>query len=295
MMKYVLAVLIFGMGTLLFHSCELINPDEDIPAYVYIEPFELVTNSAQGSNSQLITEAWLIVDGQFLGAYSLPALAPVLAEGETDIRLEPGIRQNGIISTPDIYVFYEPVDFNVDLQPNEVDTLKPVTRYQDNVKFATVENFDIDAHIFQLDRDGNSQTKIEITSQDAFEGDGSAIIKLTADNPLIEVASSQIFADLDALSPFVYLEVNYKSDISGIFGLIERENGIDMTSEAVYEVGFNPSDEWNKIYFSLTSLIITSNFDAYRLGFQAVLPFGEDGQLIDEGTIMLDNIKLIHF
>ncbi|NJL74770.1 MAG: hypothetical protein HC892_06765 [Saprospiraceae bacterium] len=69
-----------GFGVMLCCSCDLINPAESIPAYLYITPFEFEIENTlrQGTGDQKITEAWVSIDGEFLGTYSLPALVPIL-------------------------------------------------------------------------------------------------------------------------------------------------------------------------------------------------------------------------
>jgi hypothetical protein len=69
------------------------NP-EQIPVYLDIQPFKI--NETGPGKWQNITEAWLYVNGEFLGAYSLPAKVPVLAEGNTEIWVYPGVKENGI-------------------------------------------------------------------------------------------------------------------------------------------------------------------------------------------------------
>ncbi|MEZ4984834.1 MAG: hypothetical protein R2795_07325 [Saprospiraceae bacterium] len=86
-------------------QCDFINPEEGIPSYLFIEEFTLTTGPAQGSNSHKITEAWVFVDDIFLGVYDLPATVPVLETGSHTVRVEAGIRDNGLGDFPNIYPF----------------------------------------------------------------------------------------------------------------------------------------------------------------------------------------------
>lgn len=54
-------------------SCDVINPTEDIPAYIYIADFQLNTNPNQGTSSDKITDVWVSLNNDFLGVYPLPA------------------------------------------------------------------------------------------------------------------------------------------------------------------------------------------------------------------------------
>ena len=158
----------------LLSGCDIINPAEDIPAYLFVEAFTLETDpETEGSNSARITEVWLTIDGQFRGAYSLPALIPVLKNGEAQVRLDAGIKENGVTATPDIYPFYEPWEGVVNLTPEVIDTIKPVIGYRDNAKFAFIEAFETNGHIFQNILQGESENRIQLTEADVFEGNSS--------------------------------------------------------------------------------------------------------------------------
>ena len=46
-----------------FSGCEVINPDEEIPSYLYIPKITLNTDyPSQGSNSNGIADGWVYVD-----------------------------------------------------------------------------------------------------------------------------------------------------------------------------------------------------------------------------------------
>ena len=75
--------------TSLLSSCDIINPAEDIPSYVSVSGVSLSSNSVtEGTSSSKITEAWLSVDGDFLGAYAIPSTFPILEEGEHEIAIQ---------------------------------------------------------------------------------------------------------------------------------------------------------------------------------------------------------------
>ncbi|MEM1124402.1 MAG: hypothetical protein AAGJ18_28445, partial [Bacteroidota bacterium] len=51
----------------LLGACDLINPEESLPAYLNVEPFEFSTLPEQGVNSSQITDAWVFVDDVSMG------------------------------------------------------------------------------------------------------------------------------------------------------------------------------------------------------------------------------------
>ena len=122
-----------GIGMLLFlSSCSIIDPEEQIPAYLEINSFELTTTPAQGENSAQITEAWVFVNDLSLGIYELPATVPVLELGSQNITIFPVIRENGRPSTPIIYPLYRRYETTLELMANQTINIQPTTTYQSN-------------------------------------------------------------------------------------------------------------------------------------------------------------------
>ncbi len=279
-------------------SCDIINPSEEIPAYLYISEFELTTEpSLHGSDSEKILYAWVHVNNEFIGAYSLPALVPVLKSGTQEITVNAGIKDNGISLTPEIYPFYETYRQTLDLQAGIVDTLYPSITYKDDIGIA-IEDFEDINLLFTDDRDGNTSTRIEVVSRSenpekVFEGDGSGIIRLDKDNPFIEVATKidELFTGLQEENIYVYLEINYKSDVNVIFGVIGHDNGFVTP---YYDPGFSSKDNWNKIYFNLSPLVFELNAEAYQIVLTAGLPSENEIFTMDNAEILLDNIKLVY-
>jgi len=51
----------------------LINPAEPIPSYIHIDKIDLTTDySSQGTSSNKITDAWIYVDNELIGAFEMP-------------------------------------------------------------------------------------------------------------------------------------------------------------------------------------------------------------------------------
>lgn len=279
-------------------ACDIVNPAEEIPSYLTVEPIILQTDEAtEGSASAKITEGWVFVDEEFIGAYSLPATVPVLFAGERRVRIQAGVHDNGINSVPEIYPFYESYEVTANLVPAETITLSPVVGYQAGVEFAFIEDFEGSKHLFMDDRDTNEDTRIEITTEDVFEGDRSGKIVLTPENSFIEVATDadQLFSGLQDEQVFVYVEVNYKSDAPVLWGVIGYDDNLLTTPTPVYDPGFNAKAEWNKIYFNFSSILFNEDFANYQFALTAVLP-SENGTFTTErAEILLDNIKVVHF
>ena len=279
-------VLLFCLISLV-SSCDVINPDEQIPAYVHIEPYTVETDFFEGTSSSRITEAWFYANGEYLGAYGLPADIPVLAEGQAELRIFPGIKDNGIISTPDIYPFYTTITTTVDLVPAQTVTINPIAEYTANTKFVFIEEFE-NAHVFVDDQDGDPGTGISISDIDVFEGSTSGRIYLDTMHTLVEVATLTKYTGIPTNGSPVYLEMNYKNEVAFSVGLIGHAGTLDPAT--YYVITLVPRDFWNKIYINLTEAMLISDLDAYQVVIQAGLP----GNL-EEAELFFDNIKLLHF
>lgn len=276
-------------------SCEIINPEEPVPGYLHIPSVRVETTGDEGSASSNISEAWVSVNGSFVGAYSLPATLPVLEEGVSEVVVQAGVKDNGLGNSPDIYPFFANFETQVDMGPNTTDTIRPVFRYSDNTQFAFIEDFNDGAQIFSEIRRGSS-SQISFAEEDAFEG-CSLRIDLDTSAAIVEAATFERYENLTG--PFttsVYLEVDYKSDIPVTFGIIGHDGaGTVGNGQALFLSGFNASGEWKKIYFNLSVAVVESGLSEFQIVFQAAIPV-ESGQFArEEAVVLMDNIKLVHF
>ncbi len=291
--KHFLCLLALGFAV---ESCDLINPAEPIPAYLHIRPFSFSTNASQGSSSSKITDGWVYVGGDFLGAYTLPATMPVIATGEQEVQVFPGIKDNGIAALPDIYPLYERYIVAVDLSENVEDTIRPVTHYVDNVRFALLEGFENNLHTFSEDLDDNQLTTLETSSQKVFEGSQSGRIFLDQENALFTAGSDRLNVFPPGGTP-VYVEMNYQTEVPLSVGLYGYDN-VGVRTFQLINRGANANEEWNKIYFNFTEEMRTlsnSNIAEYQVVLQAVIPLDEGGFTLEEANIYVDNVKLVMF
>ncbi len=290
--------LIWTLMAITTTGCEIINPAEDIPAYIYIENFELATSPGEGTASRKITEAFVFVGGDFLGAYSLPTSFPVLKSGSQKVDLFPGIKDNGIDATPEIYTFYTAYDTTIDLQPEETDTIRPSIEYVEELKFTIVEDFENTLQLFREDIDGNEETTIELTDAagEVFEGQKSAKIVVSKDNPTFAVASIR-FNELPPPNREVYLELNYRTEVPFDLGLYYTYDANDLQADFQHSV--NVKESWNKIYINMTDQFTGLNnlteFQDFQIGIKAIMANENNEFLEGSREIFLDNIKLIHY
>jgi hypothetical protein len=276
-------------------SCDFINPQEDVPGFLLVSPFQLTTTPAQGSNSAKITEVWVSVDGEFLGAFALPARVPILGSGLRQVSLQTGIKDNGISTTPDIYPFYTITNTDIDIQPNQTSSLQPTVTYLPETRFAFIENFEGPQHIFTERRFGGPDQAMQKSTQNPFEGNASGLITLDSANTIAEIATGPVFRNLNERSPFVYLEMDYKSDVPVLVGLVGFGPNTPPTGRTLYEAGFLPKENWNKIYFNLSQSIFASGLSDFQVVVQAAIPVQNGTPTRNSARVWLDNVKLLHF
>lgn len=256
--------------------------EEPIPSWVIIPEYDVVTTPDQGSDRHKITEVYAYTTSSFLGVFPIPGKIPILESGQTTIDLFPGIRANGIKSTPDIYPFLERSRTSVNLQPGSFDTIAPVFTYDPIARIRLVENFEGNIKWFTTQMAGHP---LEITSGNEFEGKAGTFL-VDEQEPVFEV-STPAFTDIDLNGTPIYLEMHYKNEVPFLIGLEGSNPTVPQAKQ--YIAGVNAREDWNKIYFSLTDAFNLSDLDEYKVIIRADLPLSG----VEAGRIWIDNIKLV--
>lgn len=282
----------FGVLTLLASACK--DQPEAIPAYLKLEPF--IVNADGGAAWQKITDGWLYVDGEFLGAYTLPATVPVLADGQSEVWVLPGVKKSGIRTSPDIYSFLTRFEKDYTLTPGQTTAVQPITAYDPNTKEVwdpTQSNFEENAAVPLENRDSDAATGFKVTTDGAFSGK-SVLLEVDTAHSVMEIVTEAVPLP-NAGAQQTWLELNYRNDIP--FQLVLAGTTSTSTQEFYNNVYyFNESPEWNKIYFNLTEFVVAMQQDKYRLYFRVALPKDGNGKFTKEkGAVRLDNIRLLHF
>ena len=280
----------------LFFSCNIINPPEDIPAYIRVDTVKVkTTNFDQGSANHNITCVKLNVGGTTLGFFELPTMVPSLITGMRDLYLEPGVELNGIAGSRIVYPFFKPyVASNyagsdipqINFAPGEVVTIIPVTTYKAECKFAWIEDFEYAGVSFEYP--AYSDTIVRNQTDEVREGRSSGAIFLDSQNRFFEGYSSTDY-DLPKTGKTILLEFDYLCNAEMEIGLYVIEEGAGIWNSLVV---IRPVDHWNRIYIDLNSTVNYNNTaDLFRPGFRAM--WDSTGSARQE--IYMDNLKLIHF
>lgn len=276
----------------IFMSCSLTDSDDVTPSFIDVSSVTVATEQGQGSGSHDIDDLWLAVDGIIVGLRQVPASIPVLknAISPTELTFFAGVRRNGTNIDAIQYPFYEPIVETVDLVEGETYNLDLDFKYRPNTQFVFVESFD-NSNNFTQDEDEDPMTSFVSSSDDPFEGFASGLGKVNAEHTIMEVATSASFSDLPFNNSPIYLEMNYRSNLTLNVGLI---GSLGTTPIKNYYLFLKPTgNDWNKIYIDITNEIALSNLSSYKLVFG--IEYNEEDTDGGEGFLNLDNVKLIHF
>ena len=254
--------------------CHCSKNEASPPSYIKIKEIELKTNyNAQGSKSAKITDAWIYINEQFVGAFELPCDIPVSNEGEVKITIAGGIKNSGQANIREKYVFYSWYDTTFTLQ-QEQHVVFPSIKYLASSNFLYINDFENSST--NLVSANNSDTSIYI-SNNAFEGSKCAEITVNSTNKLGKVQSNLNFT-APSSGKRVFLEMNYTCNAPLIVGSIVGSNSTPIITLSSTQM------KWNKIYIDLTKTLNQGKFEFY---FEIQQISGE------ENTARFDNIKII--
>lgn len=268
-------------------SCEIINPEETIPSYVYIDDFTFTCNlELQGYPSSKITDAWVYANGIFIGAFEIPATVPILESGETELIVYPGIKENGISGTGMIYPFYNGYTITRNLIAGETDTIHPSSTYKPSASLTFIfrDNFELGNQFHSVESDADLTTTTSVP--DVFEGLRSAITTLTDDLDTFRVSTDPLF--FGTIDKQLFLEIDYRCDLNFLVYLKCNTSGGSTIYDEVLTI--TAKDYWNKIYINLNpTLQFFSSYqpESYNLEFRAFNTTNDTAQ------ILLDNLKII--
>lgn len=309
-LRFVLIAFCCITTAVILSSCNKFKGDQTVPAYIRINSITLITDyESQGAPTTNITDAWVYINNEPIGVYELPAVFPVLAKGLTEVRVDPGIKLNGIAALSTPYPFYKSIVQDVFLVEGEEinlgsDTLfmgddyvpyTTTTTYQSNLVFLWMEDFEDPS--LSLDSTSKSLTDIGRTAPannpEAFIASYSkysGLMILDEDKYLIDVATNVGNDDgfvLPKVGESVFLEFDYKNNNYFTTGFYAREISQIFQHPVV---NMNPRDEWNKIYVNLTPGVSSStgaiDFNIFFGSYKE--------SAVDNPRILIDNVKLIH-
>lgn len=269
-------------------SCDIINPDEPVPALIHLKPFQFEISAGQGTAQQDIPEVWMYANSNFVGVFAPPVTIPYLGEGSTRLTFRPGIRNNGLQQDPIIYPLFTGFTVDTDIAAGSELEVTPLARYDQDCFFDLIADFET-SNVFTDNRDTIAASQLIRSTVDAFEGNHSGQIILSSEASFIEVGHAVPMTSLPTDGRPCYLEFRYKNEVEMSIGVLGITTGGQSFSNFFYLV--KPSEEWNMLYIDLTPFLQQSNLPAYKILFRSLYP--EDAGKA-EFNIFLDNIKVVH-
>lgn len=266
-------------------SCDIVNPEEEIPGYIRVDSVSLDCESGiQGEPTQNVTDVWVNVDGSRQGTYEMPVTFPVLATGTHALVFRAGIRNNGIAASRKIYPFFDFYEIDYKLTADSIHSINPVFHYRDETVFAWLENFE-DAGI-SLKRNAVSDTTLVVVPDGAANNNSGYFAIDDLNFRFLYESSDTILRP--ASGSEVYLELEYRNDEPLIVGL-----KLIKPQSTSYEsiITLNPKPATNKIYIDLGQYLTTAT-DVYFFG---VYFFAQKQSTAAKSEFYIDNIKLLHF
>jgi hypothetical protein len=268
-----------------YTSCDLINPEEQIPSFLKIDSISLSTISGQGPDDHNMVDAWVFENEQLIGIYELPTVVPILKNGDSDIRIRGGIKLNGQVASRIPYLFTEDFQASIELFPDSQISINPTLSFHDWVTYKWLEDFE-GVGLSLAATSISDSDPIRINGSDAYEGK-SLKLALDENQTFFECKTGQVY-DLPGSGAPVFLEFTYRNNHPFRVGLFSRDQ--TGTFQVVVMV-LNASEDWNRIYVNLTD-IISSN--SGFIDHQPFFGFIRDENHEGEAYVILDNVRMLH-
>jgi hypothetical protein len=235
--------------------------------------------TAQGSNSQNITDLWFYVDGKFQGCYPVGGIMPMVAKNNAKITVYGGIKNNGIKETRVPYPFYTNYETNLTIEAGKTYTIIPQFSYLSNVAFAINDNFEASGS--QFTAQGDSFYFLTANPSLTYGGIGKSVFMSMSDaKPTAKMITSSSFGLPLGGTP-IYVELDYKCNQQFTIGV--RCGGQEERDAIVV----TPQSSWKKIYIQLNTAVSTPpTYIYYDLYIKA-------SKEVASPEILIDNVKLI--
>ena len=275
----------------------------EIPAYIEIREFNYINNIENekpytlNHQSTKITDAWVTMDDQFLGAFEIPCKIPIhlnnnVQSGSHSFDIYPGIKVNGIAASRVKYPFYKKFTLDTVLVRNSTTLLNPTTEYLD----VAIDLFD-GLGVFELDSDIilNSKNSSQIPNcvnlssnlaspiiqtETVFQGESSLAIHLNSEQNYFHISTDTI-----DLAGTTFLELNFKTSTTLMVGVIIINYPQEKKEELIQ---LHPTNIWKKTYLDITPLINEGNsYSSFKIYFEGC------GSNNSTEHIYIDNLKLM--
>lgn len=276
---------------LLLAGCDLINPEEKQPAYLYLEKPLLVDGGDTLEN--MIPDVWVFQGNDYYGTFVAPARLPLLdVENNGQIVVRPGVWEH---YNSDRHLFNPFIKFDTleqQLSTGSTVTYRPVFSYFPDtiITYAFEEKFEDVVLRFQHYGLREDTAKLERSTANPLQGNGCGVVQFDADHKSLDMISTTLM-DLPRGSEETYVEVKFRGDIKFAVGLVAEGFGITDGNVMLLLLndGYTDDGQWRAAYFPITAYLGSGYPGAkFRLRLYALA----DGS---NRTLYLDNVRVVHF
>ncbi len=297
--KYIFSILLLAFT---ISSCEIINPSEDIPFYLRIDSISFIdsTKSPVGpakAGTQRIVDAWVYVDGIFVGTYELPTTFPVLAgAGSHTVRVSAGVLMNGQNSERRIYPFFNSFPISINTVLGETDTIKPKVSYDPTtVHYPTEgsgqfpETFEGIGTIFKYTTNSDVDTILRTSDPNlVFDGNYSMLMEMNSSKDYMEFETVKAYSLPNNLRP-TYIELNYRTDVYLKIGIYAIDNNTSDVTDLSFITLVPTNDAWKKVYLNVSNELSAFSNSKYKFYFKANHDSGRT-----TSKVLLDNVRILY-
>lgn len=288
MRQYLLYFLLF-CNLLFFVSCKKDKLKAPKASFLVVNNVTIKTTALQGANSHKIVDIWYYVDGEFKGVFPVGSVMPIISNGNAEITLFAGIKNNGISSTRQPYAIYNSKTFNLEIEPGKTYTISPEFEYNTTAFFYYADNFDLNpgqGSFFSYQGDLPPTNTKDFDMTKSFGGIGGSIyMTMTDSKPTSKLIQANAYYLPDG-GAVIYVELDYRSNQPFNVGIIGINSAGGEDKRNVVTV--NSSYDWNHIYIQLTSTVSTPpTYGAYKVYIEAI-------KEVNSPEIYIDNVKLIY-
>ena len=304
---FYIVVLFLGVS-----SCKKFEGSQTVPSYIRIESIEvdpLTDYSVFGASTSKVTDAWVYVDDQLIGAYELPSTFPVLKKGPHKVAVYGGIKVDGRSSARDRYPFYQPVVYqNLNLVEDSTVNLHPVLRYYpigDGTNVGWIEDFE---NANTLLPESDSAIGISrVSGGEAWQSVNSywsGKVELPPDSLDFTIVTSEELNFHSSMEYGMYcmLEMDYNCNDTFFVGV---KYYMDYQLNTMPLVKVTPTDKqhdqpqrWNKIYINIGPTINENSrcsyFQVYFTSNLNTIYDPEYHQISEPRYFYFDNLKLLY-
>ncbi|MDX5320019.1 MAG: hypothetical protein LPK45_02995 [Bacteroidota bacterium] len=280
-MKHLL--LILSIGVVILSACR--KREIADPSYMHITAVEQNSMPGQGTNNHDIRYVYTLINDNSIGTYETPNTVPVLYSGTYTVEARPMIKwlaRDGFHP----YSMMKTYSQVLDLELLQVDTLRPVFEYQDNVEFAWMEDFNDNDASLQI-RGGTFDT-FYVKPPDTASFDGTPYMEINMGNgeQFFEIETKDLFS-IPTDGREVILELNYKCNVPFTIGVYATTQSQVITIPSV--TPFSTQGKWLKGYIYLTDEVFNQGSNTrFRIFIRSA-----NASVVDP-IIYFDNFKLLY-